>query len=176
MGPRTLRSACQAGDLPLVKEFIAKGSDVNEVVPSSGWFPLGGAVNRGHLKIVKELLAAGADPKMRTKCNWSLLYIAVWKPNYRIAKLLLSVGVGTETRTILGYNSPDKFTPLHLAASKGNLRMCKLLIEGGASINSIDGGGHTPTGRAILSKRYKTALWLVLNGGKTTTELKNKLN
>jgi ankyrin repeat protein len=92
---RTLRGACQVGDLPLVKKYIDLGADVNEIVPSTGWFPLGSAVNSSHRLIVKELLAAGANPRMRTRCGWSLLYIAVRRSNYRIAKMLLDAEVGT---------------------------------------------------------------------------------
>ena len=35
-------------------------------------------------------------------------------------------------------------TPLHLAAWKGSLRVCTLLLEAGADVNAEDGERHTP--------------------------------
>lgn len=63
-----------------------------------------------------------------------------------------------------GWYWPLGSTPLHYAASVGNLPMTKLLIEQGADVNMRDQGGNTPLKRATQMGQLETAVWLLQNG------------
>ena len=59
--------------------------------------------------------------------------------NFQIAKLLLDNGAVCNSYDTYGH------TPLHRAASKGNLKMANLLIvQFKASVNATDNQGNTP--------------------------------
>ncbi len=55
--------AAWLGHVPLVKEFIAQGVDVNER-NYNGWTPLMCAASNDHAPVVRVLLAHGADPRI----------------------------------------------------------------------------------------------------------------
>lgn len=65
------------------------------------------------------------------------LYIAVFRNNFDMVKLLLEYGGSV--------NIHDKFglTALHIAAMHGYLNMCEYLINNGANIDELDSAGKT---------------------------------
>lgn len=50
----------EAGDIAGVRNFIASGTDINQVHEESGWTPLEIAAEKGKLEIAKILIEAGA--------------------------------------------------------------------------------------------------------------------
>jgi len=50
----------------------------------------------------------------------------------------------TENASNVDVRDTNGLTPLHWAVDRGRLASCKLLLEGGASTESVDGDGATP--------------------------------
>ena len=70
-------------------------------------------------------------------CNFegeNALHVAVIRNDYEIAKELIELGIQINARGDLGH------TPLHEAASMGNLNMVKLLVESGADVHALTEG------------------------------------
>ncbi|XP_054810939.1 uncharacterized protein LOC129312380 isoform X2 [Prosopis cineraria] len=68
---------------------------------------------------------------------------------------------GDDKKLVLGAENHRKDTPLHLAASMGNAKMCKKIGEAEPSlIASRNMAGETPLFLAALSGRKKAFLWL----------------
>jgi len=57
---RSLHSAVQRGDVKIVEQHIAAGSDLN-IKDASGWTPLQQAAMKGDLPIVEALVQGGAN-------------------------------------------------------------------------------------------------------------------
>ncbi len=53
---------------------------------------------------------------------------------------------------------------LHIAARRGNIEICKILLENGANINITDNEGWTPLMRAALAKNSDLVRMLLLRG------------
>jgi ankyrin repeat protein len=53
-------------------------------------------------------------------------------------------------------------TQLHIAAQKGDLSLCKKLVDDGANINSADNAGWTPLHEACAYGYYDLAELLIL--------------
>ena len=83
-----------------------------------------------------------------------------------VAKLLLKHGAIIDTRTILDFNSPNGYTPLHIACERGYCDVVKSLLNFGAEINIKDGEGYTPLDRARMSNREEVKKYLKRKGGK----------
>jgi ankyrin repeat protein len=97
------------------------------------------AATWGHIATVKLLLDYKADPNTTTEFDHHpVLYLAQQHPD--IVRLLIKAGadpkVSTEEIIKGNWGNREKMTLLHHAAKKGLVEMAKLLIEGGADINS----------------------------------------
>ncbi len=55
-------------------------------------------------------------------------------------------------------------TALHIAARRGNLEICKILVENGANVNITDNEGWTPLMRAAIAKNSELVKFLINNG------------
>jgi ankyrin repeat protein len=58
----------------------------------------------------------------------------------------------------------DGLTPLHVAAQKGSLVMCKILIKHQANLEALDPQGHTPLLKALIARNPIIAEYLVESG------------
>jgi hypothetical protein len=61
---------------------------------------------------------------------------------------------------------PDGLSPLHVAAAKGSLVMCKILVNNGADLEVTDPQGHTPLLKALIARNTIVADYLFKNGAK----------
>ncbi|CAN0372642.1 unnamed protein product [Ectocarpus fasciculatus] len=116
------------GDAVVAVMLIAGGGDVN-VDNGMGLKPLHMASSVG---VASVLLANGACPFSRTKTGRSSIH---WARNDGIARVLLAHGVDANDR-ISGVGD----TPLLHAHT---LEMCKVLVEGGATVDAVNGQGRT---------------------------------
>ena len=114
----------------------------NSGVMKQGIFPpLHAAAGGNHPDIVELLLEHG--------CRMSEWTIGDWEPIH-FAALAYPPGDETVVRLIhqhSGYVQPttsDGYTPLHLAAQRGNYPVCKYLLNAGASVDYQSRAGPTP--------------------------------
>ena len=100
------------------------------------------AVMRGQLGVVTLLVEAGASLTAGDLVMFSALHYAAWWGRDQVAEYLLSreeAGAGGA-----GGRSCVGDTPLHLAAWKGELSLCRMLVEREGQANVLDGEHHSP--------------------------------
>ncbi|MDN3505935.1 MAG: ankyrin repeat domain-containing protein [Simkaniaceae bacterium] len=117
-----LYAAAKAGNLALVKRYIAGGTGVN---PTRGQRPLSAAAAAGHTGVVKVLHAAGADVNWKDTNQRSALHHAAAHGYAPIVEFLSHRGA-EDTR-----KSPDSNgnTPAHLAAQAGSTLSLDRLVD-----------------------------------------------
>ncbi|KAL7979974.1 hypothetical protein Chor_004443 [Crotalus horridus] len=140
----------------------------------------------GLLEEVKERLAANrslatrADQDNRTALHW-----ACSAGHSDVVDFLLSLGVPVNDKDDIALMllenkaNPDAkdhlaSTPLHRAASKGNLKMTELLLKHKASVNLQDSEGNTPLHLACDEERVEEAKLLVAHGASIYIENKEE--
>jgi ankyrin repeat protein len=119
------REAANRGDLPAVKDFIAKGADVNSKA-NTGETALMRASYTGRKEVVQLLLAKGADVNAATTEN---IILAI--------QLTTSLRTGTATGLSPGTHA------LSFAAHEGHKEVVQLLLAKGADVNAKDKKGKT---------------------------------
>jgi ankyrin repeat protein len=85
------------------------------------------------------------------------------KPFVKPLEILLQKGASVNGRNMLGCS------PLHLAASSGNLEVLKLLLDFGADINSQNNLGATPLYFAVYYKQFAVVEFLKQKGAGTNS-------
>ena len=103
---RTLNAAAENGDIESIMYHLLLGADIDQKL-ANGHCALGGAVFNGHAQAVQFLIERGAKIDQTSQCNWSPLYIAVWKNDLKIAELLLCAGADTEVATVSDGYCPE---------------------------------------------------------------------
>ncbi|KAG6931857.1 myotrophin, partial [Chelydra serpentina] len=103
MSDKEFMWALKNGDLDEVKDYVAKGEDVNRTL-EGGRKPLHYAADCGQLEILEFLLLKGADINAPDKHHITPLLSAVYEGHVTCVKLLLSKGAD---KTVKG---PDGLT------------------------------------------------------------------
>jgi ankyrin repeat protein len=188
--PSTLFEAASRGALQEVKDFLAKGADVNAKKAVEGESPLHCAALYGHKEVVELLIAEGADVNAQgvdgeTPLDWAdgetadllrkhggktveevSIHVAAKKGNIEAVRQHLDAGTDVNAKGKYGT------APLHYAAGFGQKEVAELLIAKGANVNAKDEDGETPLDRAIEYNHPEIADLLRKHGGKTGEELK----
>jgi beta-lactamase regulating signal transducer with metallopeptidase domain len=123
-----LFDAVRARDLASIRDLIARGADVNAVLPGDG-SPLIEAARRGRMDIVQALLATGADPNLAVRGDGAPLIQASLSGHLDIVQALVARGADVEIYV------PGDETPLINAAQAGDLATVTYLVERGADVN-----------------------------------------
>ncbi len=123
-----LFAALEMEDEPLVREFLARGADVNAVRPKTGETPLMLAVTQGDVQTAGLLLDAGADVHGKTKKGQTLLLAAAWGGDLPLCKKLVAVGLDVNAADGHGWS------PLAVAIYRHEEEMARFLVEHGASL------------------------------------------
>lgn len=156
------------------------------------------AIKNDNASVVKELLARGFDANTRDERQQHGLYLALREPSLRVAKVLIdwpktdlnAANPANETPLMMavlkGHNAlaaamlakdadvnKEGWTPLHYAATSGNIELMTLLLEKHAYIDAESPNGSTPL---MMAAQYGTlgAVKLLLEEGADPL-LKNKL-
>jgi ankyrin repeat protein len=136
--------AAAVGLLNEAAEIIETNPSLLSSYSNHGFTALGMACHFGNEEIVRHLLLKGADPNQTSNNGYNV------NPLYT-AKLL--VEGGAEVNIIQAGN----LTPLHAAASNGNIEMLILLLENGADVLIKDDNGQTPAHSAQAKGHHEIA-------------------
>lgn len=143
------------------------------------------AVERGNISEVSRLLEKGANPNLPNKEGYTPLMIAAQEKNLKMAELLVEVGAKMDLRnrfreTAIMLASYQGFTemvkllyirgaeinhsgwnPLLYAASGGHLDTLRVLLGGGADINSTSDNGSTALMMAVRGNHLQAVSFLL---------------
>ncbi|MDP0562568.1 MAG: ankyrin repeat domain-containing protein [Candidatus Endonucleobacter sp. (ex Gigantidas childressi)] len=157
------RSACNEGNLELLKELHAQNSTIcnhrflsytnGERSPLLFF-----ATQHNHVNIAEFLISNGADIYRRSVKGFSALHIACAYGSLDMAKFLLKNGAETESMDAKGN------TPLIYAAYYGNLDLVKFLFDQNANINARSGLGKNILHMAVI-KGHKNVVEFLLGKG-----------
>lgn len=107
--------------------------------------PLHAAAWAGDLAELRTLIEAGADPDIADSIDETPLFGAAAWGRSDVAAYLLSAGARHDLR-----ETTAGLTPLHWAASHGNLETLRVLVEAGADPAAQDRSGRLPIDLAHL--------------------------
>lgn len=124
-----------------VKEFLAKGADVN-ARNKDGVTPLMNAAENGDPVTVQLLLDHGALVNMQDDIGQTAIFIAAAQGNGRVVEVLLAAGADIDM-----CNS-DGYSPLLTALIKDHTYVARVLMRAGADVNARTKYGYTPLFRA----------------------------
>ncbi|MFT3848655.1 MAG: ankyrin repeat domain-containing protein [Propionivibrio sp.] len=142
-----LMIAAWNGNIPMMELFVARGANPRRA-NENGEQPLQLAAWNGHLDAVKWLLGHGAVIN-REGNNWSALHYAVFNGHSELANYLLERGADVNAR------SPNRSTPLMLAARENREELAKVLLEAGADTKAMNDWGDTPLTMAMRYEHFR---------------------
>jgi ankyrin repeat protein len=129
--------AAQNGYVTAIKVLKDVGFDVSSIV--GGWAPLHFAAWYGHSGAVKALKEAGADMMVRDKDGLPPMTHAAKNGYVTMVNTLIDSGYAVTERTEV-----DEWTPMHWAATFGNVPIIAVLYAAGADISARNKNGITP--------------------------------
>lgn len=132
--------AAASGNAVRLDELLRGDSGIARET-TDGWTPLHLAGFFGRAAAARRLIAAGADLKAisaNTTGNTPLHAAIAGRCDEEVIFSMLDAGADAGVATAEGY------TPLHVAASRGNQRVCDLLLEYGAAPSARMKDGKTP--------------------------------
>ena len=146
-----------------MQRFRASGNDLDALVSFDPWDGIHSATDefsctflfeaawRGWCSSISWLLKEGADVhRGRPWTTQTPLHSAVIYRQYHAAVLLLDGGARVNDQSASSYDDDtgdhvgSGYAALHEAALKGSIKMCKLLLSRGASLDLCDSDGHDP--------------------------------
>jgi ankyrin repeat protein len=125
-GEHGLLLALRSGSLKVADFFLGQSGTWVEVRTPSGESPLMMAALKGHLAQARRLIARGAEVN---KPGWTPLHYAATNTepvSLELVRLLL------DNHAYIDAESPNRSTPLMMAAHYGHPSVLKLLLEAGA--------------------------------------------
>jgi ankyrin repeat protein len=157
----------------LVEMLIDAGADVNKVNDVNET-PIFVAALIGNPALVDMLIKAKADVKIKDKSGNSPLHlVAQAEIPTNMAGYLEIIDMILAKGEKINVQNPDKMTPLHIAASRGNTDIAERLIMRGANIHAINADKSTPLHIAAQYDMIDTVNLLLAKGADITK--KNRL-
>lgn len=158
-----LLKAAEKGNLPQIKDALAKGADIN-AVNENKWTALMYAIQWDNLNLAQFLLSQGANPNLKDMYEATPLMITCMSARSEpMIKLLVESGADVNAKNM--YN----WTPLHFCADGGTgesfVRNIKLLLDKGADINALTDTGETPLLKAVHFPSNLEIVTLLLKRG-----------
>ena len=146
--------ACVVGDLPAVRRFLARGTNIDQRSPD-GFTPLGLAVFFRQPALAKLLIEAGADVNAKASNTLQVapIHAAVARSDLVTLQLLLEAGANPDL------TQQRLMRPIHEASAAGNLPVVAMLLLYGADATARNEEGKLPSdfanqaGHQALGKR-----------------------
>ncbi|KAK6990454.1 ankyrin repeat and SOCS box protein 13 [Biomphalaria glabrata] len=147
------------GHVHMIKWMIDAGALVN-ASQADKFTPLHVATCLNHVEVCKQLLAEGADMSMLDYAGWTPLHTAVCFGYTDLVQLYLDRGANPCAITVCALQE----NTLHIACSKGNVSLIKLLLLHGVPLESVDSSGETPLHTAVFYNRIEAIYYLIKSG------------
>ena len=149
-GKMALHNAVEFNRPEVVKFFLARGADVNQI-RGEGYesTPLHMAAGSGNKDMIELLLANGADVNVKI-FGETALHHAMMADKKDMVRFLLAKGFKTSA--------------INAAAFLGELDKVKTLVAEGADINLKDAGDFTPLHCAVYGHQKQVVAFLIENG------------
>ena len=148
-GETPVMTASRTGSADAVRHLLEQGAKVNVVESSRGQTALMWAVAQGHHEIVDVLIQHGADVSARARVRPRLMHAEATNASQYDQGMMWNRG---------GY------TPLLFAARNGDSQAGRLLVNGGADINSAAPTGASALVVAIHSGQFDFARFALEQG------------
>ena len=106
-----IHTATLLGDLDVIKQHIAAGSDLNEKEPTLGSTPLISAAVFGKTEIARALIEGGADVNLKNNEGSTALHSAAFLCRVEIVEMLLANGADKALLNNYGSTALQSVTP-----------------------------------------------------------------
>ncbi|KAL0267531.1 UNVERIFIED_CONTAM: hypothetical protein PYX00_009777 [Menopon gallinae] len=155
VGWTPLLIACHKGHMELVNTLLANHARV-DVFDLEGRSALHLAAERGYLQVCDALLTNKAFINSKSRVGRTALHLAAMNGFTHLVSFLIK-----DHNATIDVLTLRKQTPLHLAAAAGQLEVCRLLLELGASIDATDDLGQKPI-HVAAQNNYSVVVQLFL--------------
>ncbi|KAK0175380.1 hypothetical protein PV327_009132 [Microctonus hyperodae] len=151
VGWTPLLIAAHRGHMDLVTNLLANHARV-DVFDLEGRSALHLAAEHGYLQVCDALLASKAFINSKSRVGRTALHLAAMNGYTHLVRFLVQ-----DHSAAIDVLTLRKQTPLHLAAGSGQLEVCRLLLELGASIDATDDQGQKPIHAAAMNNYAEVA-------------------
>ena len=155
--------ALQRGDTDAIREKVLDNPSYVHERDFVGDTPLLTAIAFGNLELVQFLIKHGADPNVKVDDGYTCLLTSIESDADKSALIVAElIRAGADIHA-LGTNG---WTPLHMAAARGQVEKARLLIDAGADVNrrtEID-ASETPLMEAAFAGQPSTVRLLLEHG------------
>jgi len=148
LGISPLMLAAMNGHTQAVELLLNSGADINAQIETNRNTALTLACFQGRHEVVSLLVDRRANVEHRAKTGLTPLMEAASGGYAEVGKVLLDKGADPNASPV----PSSRDTALTIAADKGHLRFCELILARGASVE-------------VKNKKGNTSLWLACNGG-----------
>ena len=138
IGWTPLSIAAHMGHIDLVNNLLANHARV-DVFDNEGRSALHLAAEKGYIQVCDYLLSNKAFINSKSRNGRTALHLAAMNGYTDLVKFLIK-----DHNAVIDILTLRKQTPLHLAAAAGQIEVCKLLLDLGASIDATDDQGQKP--------------------------------
>lgn len=149
--------AAQQGYTSFIEMLTANGALVYQVY-QYGITPLHEAVANGHIQAARMLIDKGAFVDAPARCRWTSQHKTEANESTRATRLLIN-------HAITNASAQFGWTPMHIAVTKGNVRMVSLLIGKKATVNVCEKNKTTFLHLAMAFGQDPEMLKLFINAG-----------
>lgn len=149
-----LHSAAEKGFPNLVELLLKNRADINARDRGSRT-PLIRAILKSQSAPTQILLEHGADPDLVDGTGNTALTYCIGAKQGGFVQLLLDHKADPETR-VAGLGVDGQWTALFVPLGKGDVEMCRLLLDRGANVNARADSGITPVHHAVVQNAPAT--------------------